>query len=428
MLFLFMLRKTILIDMNIKLLKNPLLLSVLVVVLFTGCELFQNTTDSQIELTPDRVAALQTKIDSTLQADKIPGAAVVVRLANGEEFQYGAGYANLETRRPVQASDRFRIGSITKTFIATVILQLVDEGRLNLNQTVAQLLPTVELRMSDRITVRDLLRHTSGIPNYTGDIGFLLTMFHNADSYPSERAIIAFAERNPRQFDPSATDAQGNLRWGYSNTNYTLLGMIIQRVSGNTIEHEIHERIVVPLGMHKTYFATSMYTPADLVRGYMDLQTSDYAGSGIPGDGQPYYDITELHPLYAGAAGAMISSATDLVNYAEALIKGSFYSATILQERNKFVTSQFASAVGNYGLGIAMVGDKWVGHKGGLSGYELSMYQKEGLATVVVLSNKSPNGRNSSGRHLPDAGPALFNTIVGYLFDEPYTYAKPIVD
>ncbi len=414
--------------MNIKFHKNPLLLSVLVLVLTTGCGLFDSTTDNEIELTPDRVVILEGKIDSTLQANKIPGAAIVVRLANGEEFQYGAGYANLETRRPVEVSDRFRIGSITKTFIATVVLQLVDEGRLNLNQNVAQLLPTVELRMSDRITVRDLLRHTSGIPNYTGDIGFLLTMFNNPDSYPSERAIIAVAERIPRRFDPSETNAEGNLRWGYSNTNYILLGMIIQRVTGNTIEHEINERIAVPLGMHKTYFATSTYTSDDLVRGYMDLQTSDYAGSGIPGDGQPYYDITELHPLYAGAAGAMISSATDLVNYAEALIKGSFYRAPLLEERDNFVTSQFASAVGNYGLGIAMVGDKWVGHKGGLSGYELSMYRKEGAATVIVLSNKSPNGRNSSGGYLPEAGPALFNTIVGYLFDEPYTYAKPIIE
>lgn len=412
--------------MNTKFLKNPLLLSALVIVLFTGCDLFDNTTENKIQLTPDRVVALKAKIDSTLQANRIPGAAIVVRLANGEEFQYGAGFANLETRRPVNVNDRFRIGSITKTFIGTVILQLVDEGRLSLNQNVAQLLPTVQLRMANQITVRDLLRHTSGIPNYTGDIEFLLTMFHNPESYPSERAIIAFAERQPRLFDPSATNAQGKLRWGYSNTNYTLLGMIIRRVTGSTIEQEIHDRVVVPLGLQKTYYATSTYTPDDLVRGYMDLQSSDYAGSGIPGDGQPFYDITRLHPLYAGAAGAMISSATDLAIYAEALIKGTFYKAPILQERDNFVTSQFASAVGNYGLAIAMVGNNWVGHKGGLSGYELSMYRKEGIATVVVLSNKSPNGRNSSGGYLPDAGPALFNTVVGYLFDEPYTYAKPV--
>jgi len=203
---------------------------------------------------------------------------------------------------------------------------------------------------------------------------------------------------------------------------------LIQSVTGNSIEEEIHERIVVPIGMKKTYFATSTYVPSDLVRGYMDLQTSDYAGSGIPGDGQPYYDITDLHPLYAGGAGAMISSAPDLVDYADALMTGKFYSASMLQQRNEYVTSQFASAVGNYGLGIAKVGDNWVGHKGGLSGYELSMYRKEDVATVIVLSNKSPNGRKANGDYLPQAGPALFNTIVGYLFDEPYTYAKPVID
>ena len=81
--------------MNIKFHKNPLLLSVLVLVLTTGCGLFDSTTDNEIELTPDRVVILEGKIDSTLQANKIPGAAIVVRLANGEEFQYGAGYANL---------------------------------------------------------------------------------------------------------------------------------------------------------------------------------------------------------------------------------------------------------------------------------------------------------------------------------------------
>ncbi|MCH8495408.1 MAG: beta-lactamase family protein [Balneolales bacterium] len=414
--------------MNKYIVRNTLLLSTLFLVFFAGCDLYTKTTEAEIELTPDRVATLQTKIDSTLNADKVPGAAIMVRLVNGEVFQYGAGYANLETRRSMKINDRFRIGSITKTFVATVILQLVDEGRLELSQTVSQLLPDVELRMADQINVRDLLRHTSGIPNYTGDVEFLLNMFQNPDSYLSEKQLIAFAERHPRYFDPSSTDSQGDLRWGYSNTNYILLGMVIQKITGNTVEQEIHNRIIVPLGMKNTYYATSMYTPDDLVRGYMDIQTSDYAGSGIPGDGQPFYDITNLHPLYAGAAGAMVSSAPDLLEYAEAFITGKFYSNNILQERNNYVTSQFASAVGNYGLGIAKVGDEWIGHKGGISGYELSMYRKEGVATVIVLSNKSPNGRDPSGALLPDAGPALFNTVVGYLFMEPYTYAKPILD
>jgi D-alanyl-D-alanine carboxypeptidase len=396
--------------------------------LLSGCDLFKDTTVEEIVLSDEKVSTLQAKIDSTLHADKIPGAAVVVRLANGEEFRYGAGYANLETRQPMDVNNRFRIGSITKTFIATVVLQLADEGRLNLDTPISSLLPDVQLRMANQIKVRDLLRHTSGIPNYTSDIGFLLQMFHNPASYPSEHEIIKFAEEHPRYFDPASLNASGSLNWGYSNTNYTLLGMLIQSVTGNSIEEEIHERIVVPIGMKKTYFATSTYVPSDLVRGYMDLQTSDYAGSGIPGDGQPYYDITDLHPLYAGGAGAMISSAPDLVDYADALMTGKFYSASMLQQRNEYVTSQFASAVGNYGLGIAKVGDNWVGHKGGLSGYELSMYRKEDVATVIVLSNKSPNGRKANGDYLPQAGPALFNTIVGYLFDEPYTYAKPVID
>jgi len=414
--------------MNLSIIKYRPLFLVISIVFLTGCDLFKDTTADEILLTPDRTATLQSKIDSTLLADKVPGAAVVVRLANGEEFRYGAGYANLETRQPMNVNDRFRIGSITKTFIATVVLQLADEGRLNLDTPISSLLPDVQLRMADQINVRDLLRHTSGIPNYTSDIGFLLQMFHNPSSYPSEHEIIEFAEEHPRYFDPASLNSSGSLNWGYSNTNYTLLGMLIQSVTGNSIEEEIHERIVVPIGMEKTYFATSTYIPSDLVRGYMDLQTSDYAGSGIPGDGQPYYDITHLHPLYAGGAGAMISSAPDLVDYADALMTGKFYSASMLQQRNEYVTSQFASAVGNYGLGIAKVGDNWVGHKGGLSGYELSMYRKEDVATVIVLSNKSPNGRQANGDYLPQAGPALFNTIVGYLFDEPYTYAKPVIN
>lgn len=411
--------------------RNPFFQASLFLVFFVSCELFEgttNTTVTEVELTSDRIASLQTKIDSTLTADKIPGAVIFVRLANNEEFQYGAGYANLETGRRVDVNDRFRIGSITKTFVATVVLQLVDEGRLGLDQTVSELLPDVELRMADQIKVRDLLRHTSGIPNYTGDVGFLLQMFHNPESFPTEREIIATAERNPRLFDPSAVDSQGDLRWGYSNTNYTLLGMIIQKITSNTIAHEINERITIPLGMEKTYLATSMYTPDDLVRGYMDIQTSDYAGSGIPGDGQPYYDITNLHPTYAGAAGAMISTAPELVDFAEAFVTGDFYSNTIIQDRNDYVTSQFASAVGYYGLGIAKVGDEWIGHKGGLSGYELSMYRKDGVATVIVLSNKSPNGSKVDGSSLPEAGPALFNTVIGYLFNEPYTHAKQMSD
>ncbi|MCH8566700.1 MAG: beta-lactamase family protein [Balneolales bacterium] len=395
-----------------------------VLFLFTACDLFKSGSDPEPLFTPERVNTLQSRIDSTLIADKIPGTAIVVVTPDGERFEYGAGFANLETRTPMQVDHRFRIGSITKTFIATVVLQLADENRLSLDASVQSILPEIELRESENISVRDLLRHTSGIPNYTGSIPFLVQMFFNPDSYLPETELIAIAESSPRLFEPGEMAPDGNLRWGYSNTNYTLLGLIIERVTSNSIQDEIHNRISAPLGLSKTYYATTMYIPADMARGYMDIETSDYAGSGIPGDGQAFYDITALHPNYAGAAGAMVASAPDLAVYAEALMTGMFYSTSLKQQRDDFVTSQFASAIGNYGLGIAKVGENWVGHKGGLSGYELSMYRHPEFGVVIVLSNKSPNGRRADGTRLPDAGPALFNTVVGFLFDEPYIFAN----
>ena len=325
---------------------------------------------------PPRAGGLQGLADSLADAWNVPGLVVAVRHSGEEPNIVASGLADLGSGRRMAPADRFRVGSLTKPMVAIVILQLADEGRLALDDPVARFLPGI-LPDADRITLRQLLNHTSGIGDYTDDPSFLSAALANPSRVWTPQELIAIAAGMPRIFAPGAAD-----RWDYSNTNYILLGLIAEEAAGQSIATLLQTRVFEEVGMASTYYSEEASLRAPFAQGYIDL-------NGIPNLAAG----TLVSPTVAGAAGAVVSTAGDLVRFVEALAAGTLVSST---SHAALLTTVAASRVRlpgesfdfEYGLGV-LVGDGWVGHDGAIPGYETVAYAKTGVGTVVVLVNKS---------------------------------------
>ena len=312
-------------------------------------------------------AGLQQAADQLI-ADGVPG--VIIMTRRGQQVSnVVAGLADKATGRPMKPQDKVRIGSITKTFVATVVLQLAAERRLSLNDSVQKWLPGVITGHGyhpAQITIRQLLQQTSGIRDYTSAPGFLTEANFAKTWQPQQLVGIALRLGPP---------VHG---WLYSDTNYILLGMIIQKVTGRSPVTEISRRILVPLGLHDTSFPlTSKQIPAPYAHGYY--------GS---------LDVTNaINPSIAWTAGAMISTVGDVARFYRALLDGRLLPPA--QQRELLATipvndtgELFAE---HYGLGIYSVqlscGTAW-GHDGGIIGFKTFAYTSpDGSRQAVIVYN-----------------------------------------
>ncbi|MEQ6023046.1 serine hydrolase domain-containing protein [Streptomyces salinarius] len=295
-------------------------------------------------------------------ADGVPGVTATARDGH-RTWSRTEGVGDLGTGEPRSERDRYRVGSITKTFVATVVLQLEAEGRLSLDDTVDQWLPGVvegNGNHGDRITLRRLLNHTSGIYNYTADDEFARTHFardgffeHRYDTV-TPRQLVAIATAHEPDFAPG-TD------WRYSNTNYILAGMVIEEATGRPYAEEVRRRIIDPLKLRATSVpGTRVSLPRPSSRAYSKLAET---ATG------PTYDVTRLNPSMAGSAGEMISDSADLNRFYTALLRGRLLPAKQLAE---MTTTVPAMPGASYGLGLIKreldCGVTVWGHGGGIHG------------------------------------------------------------
>ncbi|MFH0518152.1 serine hydrolase domain-containing protein [Streptomyces sp. M41] len=274
-----------------------------------------------------------------------------------------AGVGDLKSGKPRSADDRYRVGSITKTFVATVLLQLEAEGELSLDDTVEDWLPgVVEGNGHDggRITLRQLLNHTSGIYNYTADADFGRTYFlkdgffeHRYDTKkPAE--LVALAMTHKPDFEPGTS-------WNYSNTNYIVAGMVIEKATGRSYGTEIRERIIEPLHLTATSVpGTRVTVPRPSSRAYSKLAETAEG---------PTYDVTRINPSIAWSAGEMISDSKDLNRFYTALLRGRLLPR---EQLNEMTTTVPLNETSGYGLGLMKTelscGTTVWGHGGGIHG------------------------------------------------------------
>ncbi|MFD5428681.1 serine hydrolase domain-containing protein [Streptomyces sp. NPDC127084] len=299
-------------------------------------------------------------------AEGVPGALAQAARTGRPAWNGEAGVADRTTGRERRPEDRFRVGSITKTFVATVILQLEAEGRLSLDDTVERWLPgLVRGNGNDgrAITLRQLLNHSSGIYSYTEDPGFLAKAFgpgffeHRYDTY-TPRELVRLAMSHRPNFAPG-TD------WQYSNTNFTLAGLVIEKATGRPYGTEVERRILRPLGLRGTSVpGIRPWLPGPSGRAYSILVG--------PPPNETIHDVTELNPSAAGSAGEMISTTGDLNRFYRALLGGRLLPKEQLKKMTTTLPTDEDAPNLRYGLGLMAVklscGKEVWGHGGGIHG------------------------------------------------------------
>ena len=333
--------------------------------------------------------ALQRRVDDALEDGGYVGLSVTVRDGD-RRIHVRSGEAELGTGRPVPRRANLRAASATKAFVATVALQLVAEGRLSLGDTVEEWLPGVVAGNGNdgtRITVRNLLQHTSGIHDYdySDDTGSSAEDFERARlDHVGPEQLVAGAMRNRPAFPP-ADPADPEPDWGYSNPNYVLVGMIIERATGRSWAEEVEARIVRPLGLSGTY------APGD----DPDLpEPHAHTYMRFPGS-TTWTDTTALNMSRADAAGALVTTHRDLDRFLTALVGGRLLPPAQLAEMRRTVpVSDEAQVVFpglRYGLGLmeeplTCGGSRW-GHQGdGEVGTIRNGVTQDGRRSIVVAA------------------------------------------
>ena len=318
---------------------------------------------------PPTQSAFQAAIQQIVK-DGIPGAIGLAR--NGsQQVVTASGLADVATNAPMAADDRVRVGSITKTFVATVVLQLVAEHRLRLGDSLARWLPGL-VPNGASITLRELLQHTSGIFDYAGDSGFQQVLRADPTRVWRPSELVRIAVAHPPVFPPGTSFA-------YSNTDYILLGLVIQAATGETVGQQLRDRIFTPLGLRHTSFPyASPNLPEPFAHGYLLNQPA------APGP----VDITVISPSWAWAAGGIVSTARDVARFYSALLAGRLLPAPLLRQ---MMTTVSIPSGGDYGLGIISgpfpCGTVW-GHTGNFPGYTNNAFTTaDDIHQAVVLVN-----------------------------------------
>jgi D-alanyl-D-alanine carboxypeptidase len=317
-------------------------------------------------------AKIQFALDR-LTATEAPGAIALVRDAN-RTIRLTSGYGNLEPKTPIRATDRCRIGSVTKTFVATVVLQLAREGKLGLEDTVERWLPGLAPN-GKNITVRELLNHTSGLFDVASDQGFIARLLWKRTEIWTPRKMVEIATAHKPLFAPGTS-------WSYSNTGYILLGLIVEAASGNPIGTELDRRIFGPLRLRATSFASSPRIAGTYAHGYFPL-----AGS------RPR-DASVFSQSSTWAAGAIVSTTDDLANFYRALLRGRLLRPRLLRAMETTVPVAADPHGGGSGLGLFETGlpcGRVWGHEGTAFGYKTITYSsRDATRQIVVMVNDSP--------------------------------------
>ena len=346
-------------------------------------------------LKPVDQAALQVLVDTTIKDQLVPGAVVVLQTPQGD-FTVASGTTERGVQSPPDADTHFRIASNTKTMTAAVILQLAQEGKLSLDDPVSEYVSGVP--DGDNITVEELLKMRTGLYNYTNAQQMATSLDDNPTKEwtPQELLDIAFAK--PPNFAP-------NTEFEYSNTNYVLLGLIIEKVDGKPLATAFQDRLFGPLGMTNTELpAGPTYTiPDPFTHGYL------YGNSSVALFGEPDYtpeqiaaaedgtlkptDYTDVNHSFAFGAGNVISTANDLATWTKALVGGKVLDSEYQKLWLDSPQVQDPAKPGGQWYGYGITRQKWLSnnliyHGGETVGYNSKMaVETTNDVTLVLWTN-----------------------------------------
>ena len=324
--------------------------------------------------TGGQTAAVQNDLDALVAAGA-PGAILLIRNGN-HTTRLTAGLAEVPHQRPMRPAHHFKVASVTKSYTATVVLQLVAEDKLGLSDSIESRLPKL-VPNGKRITIRQLLNHTSGLFDFENDAQILKPYYAGElDHYWSMRHLVERAVTHKPLFAPGA-------RHSYSNTNYVVAALIVQAVTGRSIGTELNARIFGPLHLDRTTYPTRPGMPTPYAHGYTVLGKE--AG----------FDITGISRSLFPASGGIISTVGDVADFYRALLSGRLLQPDLLKAMKTTVPAGPLDAGANgYGLGLmrwpTACGPGW-GHDGGLPGYWARSYSTDdGRRQAVLMINHDP--------------------------------------
>ncbi|MCB2198618.1 beta-lactamase family protein [bacterium] len=325
---------------------------------------------------------MEAMLDSIVTLARVPGAALAIRFPDGDEWVTCTGTADLATNRPITESDPFKVGSISKTYTATVVLNLVKTGVIELDEPLATYLPdsiAAYLPVSDVdsvITVRRALNHSSGIVNYVHLPAFLSQYTTDWTYTWTPEELIAFTT-DTLYFTPGSG-------WTYSNTNYIYLGLMVEHLTGHSLAEEIQNVVLDPLGLAHTWFPnTDADLPSGIAQGYYDFNSD----STLEAD----ESITDASPSAAWAAGAVVATPLDLLHWLAALDDGTLLTPELQAQREITIDFTLGGEAYGYGLGIARQAAVAWGHQGGIDGFGAIINRHdEGYDFAVVVNGESP--------------------------------------
>lgn len=353
------------------------------VILVLGCSSEAPEAGFDPEVATELEAVVEAAVD-----DAAAGVVVGVDGLNGR-WRTGAGPNDLDEAAELSGDEAFRIGSITKMFTAVVVLQLTEEDAVDLDAPVAEVVAERAqlFEHGDEVTLRQLLSHTSGLP----DPGVRLDLVDDLQIEDDEARLtcedarasdfLEFAADDPPSFEPGAG-------WAYSNTGFLLVGKVIEAVTDQDLHEVYRERILDPLEMDDTWLACAEEPRSEQAQGH-------YPPGSVPPLDQleiehdRVYDVTEVFSD-AGAAGGLISTAADVMVFSRELFAGRLFAETTTLE-----TMLEPPTRAQYGLGAVVDGDI-VGHDGSMVGYHSRLtYDREQDLTIVALSNQNATARSN---------------------------------
>ncbi len=327
-----------------------------------------------------RAAALRAKLDSVRDAAGVPGISAGIVFADGSTLGLVAGMADTALRTPMQPTTLLLQGSVGKTYVAAVALQLVSEGLLDLDARVAAYLGSEpwydRLPNAADVTVRQLMNHTSGIVRYEFNERFIEDLLAQPDKVWRPEEQLAYL------FDTEAPFAPGE-GWDYSDTNYLILGMIIERLTGRTYHAELRRRVLEPLELTRTVPSDRRRIPG-LAQGYAGAR-NPFGPSEMIDDG-----MFAFNPQFEWTGGGVASTGADLARWAWALYRGGAFDPALLPVMLEAVPARLGPNA-RYGLGVIVrptpMGASW-GHSGFFPGYlaEVAYFPEHELAVAVQVN------------------------------------------
>ena len=359
-------------------------------------------TSSPSVATPAYAAALQTQIPEVMKQNAIPGAIVLIK--SGDQGDWSAVYGTQEIGQeiPMSMDDHFRIGSNTKTMTVTVILQLVQEGKLSLDDPISKFRPDVP--NGKNITIAQLAEMRSGLYSYTSSEAFNRTLDDDPQKVWTPDELLAIAFKKPPLFPPGS-------QYDYSNTNLVLLGTVIEELTGMTASEAFQQRIFEPLGLTQTSLpeADDAAIPDPHPQGYQfGTNVEDIDSYAVPPAQLPDaldgtllpINNTDANPSWAWTAGGAISSADELATYVEAMVGGGLTDAEITKQRLDSIQPIAPGSPVGYGLGLVEFAKNLYGHDGQIPGFSSFMaYDPVADNTIIIglnLSASPVNGENAA--------------------------------